>query len=72
MSYSTKSWLIGILIGSLIATIVVAYVHIAEILKDPTNPILHILQDWIIILVPLLLITYIIIRIIKVTGGTNG
>jgi len=65
MSYTTKAWVIGLLIGSLIATIIIAYAHIAEILGEPANPILHILQDWIIVLMPLLLITYIIVRIIK-------
>ncbi len=65
MSYRTKSWVIGILIGSLIATIIIAYFHIAEILGEPTNPILHILQDWVIVLIPLLPVSYIIARIIK-------
>lgn len=65
MSFSTRAWIIGILIGSLIATIVVAYVHIAEILGEPANPILHILQDWIIVLIPLLPVSYIVARIIK-------
>ena len=41
----TKSWVIGILIGSLIATIFVAYLHIAELISEPVNPILHILKD---------------------------
>ena len=65
MSFSTKSWVIGILIGSLIATIVVAYVHVAEILGEPANPILHILQDWIIVLIPLLIVIYMAVRIGK-------
>ena len=65
MSFSTKSWVIGILIGSLITTIIVAYAHIAEILSEPANPVLHILQDWIIVLIPLLLVAYITVRIIK-------
>ena len=65
MSFSTRSWVIGILIGSLIATIVVAYAHIAELLTEPGNPVLHFLQDWIIVLIPLFLITYLIVRIIK-------
>ncbi len=65
MSYSTRGWVIGLLIGSLIATFIVGYVHMAEILGEPANPVLHIFQDWIVVLIPLLPITYIIARIIN-------
>lgn len=61
----TKSWIIGILVGSLIATIVVGLVHETEILGMFSNTFLHILEDWIIVLIPLLPITYIIARIIN-------
>ena len=65
MSYSTKSWVIGILVGSLIATFVVGYLHQAELIAEPENPILHTLKDWIIILVFLLPFSYILARIVK-------
>ena len=65
MVYTTRAWVIGILIGSLIATIVVAYFHIAELLAEPSNPVLHILQDWIIVLIPLFLVIYLIVKIFK-------
>ena len=61
---STKSWIIGILIGSLIATAVVGYLHSAELISEPANPILHILKDWIIVLIPLLPISYLLARVI--------
>lgn len=65
MTYTTKAWIIGLLIGSLITTIVVGLVHETEILGMFSNTFLHILEDWIIILIPLLPISYIIARIIK-------
>jgi len=65
MSYSTKSWVIGILVGSLIATIIVGLMHEKGILGEPANTILHIFQDWILVLIPLLIVTYILARIIK-------
>ncbi len=65
MGFSTKSWVIGILVGSLIATFVVGYLHSAELLSEPANPILHALKDWIIVLIPLLPVSYILARIIK-------
>ena len=65
MSFSTKSWIIGILVGSLVATIVVAYSHLAELLPEPSNPVLHILQDWITVLIPLMLVIIILVRLIK-------
>ena len=60
----TKSWIIGILVGSLIATIVVGLVHETEILGMFSNTFLHILEDWIIVLIPLLPITYITAKLI--------
>jgi len=65
MAYTTKAWVIGILIGSLIATFIVGYLHSAELISEPTNILLHILKDWIIVLIPLLPVSYIIARIIK-------
>ena len=64
-SYRTKAWVIGLLIGSLIATLVVGLVHETGILEMIENPILHLIEDWIIVLIPLLPITYIVVRIIK-------
>ncbi len=65
MNLSTKAWVIGILAGSLIATFIVGYLHIAEIFSEPENLILHILKDWVIVLIPLLPVSYILARIIK-------
>ncbi len=65
MAYTTKSWVIGLLIGSLIATFLVGYLHQAELISEPANILLHVLKDWIIVLIPLLPISYIIARIIK-------
>lgn len=65
MEFSTKSWVIGILIGSLIATFIVGYLHSADLLSEPSNPVLHTLKDWIIVLVFLLPVSYILARIIK-------
>ena len=63
-NYSTKSWIIGILIGALIATSIVGLLH-EGMLIEPSNPIIHALRDWIIVLIPLLPISYILARIIK-------
>ena len=64
MAYTTKAWVIGLLIGSLIATIVVGYLHEAKLISEPTNIILHILKDWIAVIVFLLPVSYISARLI--------
>ncbi len=65
MAYTTKAWVIGLLVGSLITTIVIGLVHETEILGMFSNTFLHILEDWLIVLIPLLPISYIIPRLIK-------
>lgn len=63
-SLSTRNWIIGLLIGSWIATFVVGSLHGAELLTEPANPIMHTFQDWIILIVFLLPISYGFARII--------
>ena len=64
MNFTTKAWVIGILIATFIATLIVGYLHSAEILSEPANPLLHTLKDWVIVIIITLPITYIIARII--------
>ena len=65
MNLSTKAWVIGILVGSLIATFIVGYLHSSGLFSEPKNLILHILKDWIVVLIPLLPISYLVARIFK-------
>lgn len=63
-NFSTKSWIIGILVGAWVATFVVGYLHVAKLLPEPENPIVHTFMDWIILIVFLLPISYGLARMI--------
>ena len=65
MNLRTRSWIIGILIGSIVATAIVGYLHETGIFSEPANPILHLVKDWIFVIVPLLPISYMIAKLIK-------
>ncbi len=62
---STRGWIIGILIGSWIATFVVGFLHVAGMFPEPENPIVHTFIDWIPIAVILLPISYIVARMVR-------
>jgi len=62
-NFSTKNWVIGILIGAWVATFFVGFWHVAGIFPEPENPIVHTFIDWIPIVVILLPISYILARI---------
>lgn len=64
VNLKTRNWVIGILIGAWIASFVVGYLHVAEILPEPANPIIHTFQDWLLVVVFLLPISYVIARIL--------
>ncbi len=65
MGLRTRSWVVGILVGSIVATAIVGYLHEADIFLEPANPIMHLLKDWIFIIVPLLPISYLIARLMN-------
>ncbi len=56
--YSTKNWIIGLLVGAWVATFIVGYLHEAGMLSEPANPLIHTFRDWIIVTIPLLPISY--------------
>jgi len=60
----TKNWIIGILIGSLISTAVVGFLHEKAILPEPSNPIIHIIRDWLLVVIFVLPISWILARIL--------
>ena len=43
MGLRTRSWIVGILVGSIVATAIVGYLHEANIFLEPTNPIIHLI-----------------------------
>lgn len=62
MGYSTRNWLIGILVGAWVASFVVGYLHGAELLSEPANPILHTFQDWVLVAIVLVPVSYVLAR----------
>ncbi|MBI2530075.1 MAG: hypothetical protein HYW05_02950 [Candidatus Diapherotrites archaeon] len=62
--FSTRNWIIGILIGAWIASFVVGYLHMAKIITEPENPIVHTFIDWAYVVIFLLPISYMLARII--------
>lgn len=63
MNYRTKNWVVGILIGSWVATFIVGYLHGAELLSEPHNPLVHTFRDWLIMIVVLLPLTLVVVRV---------
>lgn len=55
--------LISILIGTWFSALVVGWLHGAKLLPEPTNPILHTFQDWILLLIVILPISYLITKL---------
>lgn len=62
MSYSTRNWLIGILVGAWIASFIVGYLHVAELISEPSNPIAHTFKDWILVAIFLVPVSYLLAR----------
>ncbi len=62
-NFNTKNWVIGLLVGSFIATFAVGFLHKLEVLSELANPIIHTFQDWLAFIIFLLPVAYIITRI---------
>lgn len=62
--FATRSWVIGLLVGSLATTIVVGGLHEAEILSEDINPLLHLLREWAIEAAVLLIVVNVVVRFI--------
>lgn len=60
----TLSWVIGILVGSLIGTMVMGWMHEAGILPEPESPLFHILRDWLIALVAILPVSFLVAKFV--------
>jgi len=62
--FSTRNWIIGILIGAWIASFIVGGLHGAGFISEPANPIIHTFQDWVLVIIPLLPISYVVARLL--------
>lgn len=67
--FSTKNWIIGIAISSLIATFIMGYLHEAGILDESVSPLIHTLRDWLFVVVPMVPIAYVIAKMMP-SGNT--
>jgi len=63
-NFGNKNWVIGILVSSFVATFVVGFLHEKQLLSESLNPLLHVLRDWLIVLVFVLPISYLIAKIL--------
>ena len=61
--FTTKSWIIAILISAWVVSFVAGFLHGAGILSEPSNPFIHTTRDWIIISVVLIPLSYGLARV---------
>ena len=63
-NFKTRNWIVGILIGAWIASLIVGSLHGADIISEPANPIIHTFQDWLFVIIPLVPISYLLARVL--------
>lgn len=63
-NFSTKNWIIAIIIASWVTSFVVGALHGAGLLSEPENPIIHTFQDWIFVIIVMVPVSYVLARII--------
>ncbi|MFQ5815847.1 MAG: hypothetical protein ACE5G7_05060 [Candidatus Hydrothermarchaeaceae archaeon] len=62
--YSTRNWIIALLVAGWITTFVIGFLHESGMLSEPGNPIVHTFRDWIIVVVLLIPISLGLLRVI--------